>query len=129
MELVILTIFGIIVIGFSAYFALIKERPKYIHDYITGWRYYDGESVFPKLKIGNILQLKRQPTNPYDKYAVEIYSSDGTKLGFVSRAYSKIVSDAIFRKRVIICSITGLNPPPEEPFKRVKIQITIYGKS
>ncbi|MBU2567539.1 MAG: HIRAN domain-containing protein [Elusimicrobia bacterium] len=128
MELVILTIFGIAVIGLSSYFALIRERPKNINDYITGWKYYDGESVFPRLKTGDILHLMRQSDNPHDKYAVEIFSSEGIKLGFMSRVYSKVVSDALAAKRVVVGTITELNPPPEEQFKRVKVQVTIYGK-
>ena len=128
MELLILTIFGVVVIGLSCYFALLKKRPKNIIDYITGWRYYDGESVFQRLKVGDILHLRRQPDNQYDRYAVEIFSSEGIKLGFVSRVYSKIVSSALAEKRVVVVTITELNPPPAEQFRRVKMQLSIYGK-
>jgi hypothetical protein len=126
MELLILTVFGIIVIGLSAYFVFVRERPKVIRDYITEWQHYEGENVLHTLKVGDILQLRRQPTNPYDKFAVEIYSSNGMKLGFVSRAYSDIVSAALAGKKVVICTIVGINPPPAEPFKRVHIKINVY---
>ena len=128
MELLILTIFGIVVIGLSSYFALFRKRPKNIIDYITGWRYYDGESVFSRLKAGDILHLRRQPENPYDRYAVEIFSSEGIKLGFISRIYSKVVSIAMSEKRLVVVTITELNPPPAEQFRRVKMQVSIYGK-
>ena len=126
MELLVLTVVGIIVIGLSAYFVFVREKPKVIKDYITGWRHYDGDRALPALKPGDILQLKRQPSNPYDKFAVEIFTSNSAKLGFVSRAYSNIVSTAIADKKVVICSIIAINPPPEEAVKRAQIQINIY---
>jgi hypothetical protein len=40
---------------------------------IAGFTYYDGVDVFYDLKIGTELQLKVEPSNRLDAYAVAIY--------------------------------------------------------
>ena len=55
---------------------LIQESP------VAGFQYYEGERLWKKLSIGDMVQLNREPDNPYDKKAVEIYWRD-IKLGYL----------------------------------------------
>ena len=41
--------------------------------YIAGFQYYQGTEIENKLQQDKLLTLKREPTNEYDKYAVEVY--------------------------------------------------------
>ncbi|MDR1895764.1 MAG: HIRAN domain-containing protein, partial [Prevotellaceae bacterium] len=58
---------------------------------IAGFTYYDGIDVFYDLKIGTELNLKAEPTNPFDPYAVIIYYKT-TKLGYIPRGENKAIS-------------------------------------
>ena len=58
------------------------------HFDLAGFSYYDGVLVFNKLRIGDLLHLVAEPSNPHDPYAVELYYND-TKLGYIPRAYNQ----------------------------------------
>ncbi len=44
--------------------------------FIAGFQHYDGPEVLSLLETGMPLQLNREPHNPHDKNAVEIWSGD-----------------------------------------------------
>lgn len=67
------------------------ERDYFLRFNIAGFSYYEGTIAFRKLKIGKKLLMKREPTNTYDKYAIEIYYKD-LKLGYVPRQESRKLS-------------------------------------
>jgi len=54
--------------------------------YIAGTRYYQAERAEPLLRAGETLTLRREPTNPHDSRAIEVFSATGLKLGYVPRA-------------------------------------------
>lgn len=58
---------------------------------IAGFTYYEGVLAFNKLKIGSKLTLKPEPTNIYDKRAVEIYYKK-FKLGYLPKSDNKVIS-------------------------------------
>lgn len=58
---------------------------------IAGFSYYEGAIAFKHLEIGTVLTLKREPTNTYDKHAIEIYYND-LKLGYVPKQESRKLS-------------------------------------
>ncbi len=51
---------------------------------IAGIEYYEALFVMKKIKVGDKLKLKPQPTNIHDENAVEIYYK-GKKLGYIPR--------------------------------------------
>lgn len=67
------------------------KRDYYLRFSIAGFSYYEGVIAFRKLKIGKKLILKREPTNTYDKHAIEIYFKD-LKLGYVPKHESRKLS-------------------------------------
>lgn len=69
---------------------------------IVGGGYHPG--ALPrtsKLKKDEQVLLMREPSNPYDKHAVAVVSTDGVKLGYVPRQEAPVVAKAID---------TGLHP-------------------
>ena len=52
---------------------------------LAGLRYYDGSLVWPDMKEGDVLDLRREAGNPFDGRAVAVYWH-GYKLGYVPRA-------------------------------------------
>ena len=67
------------------------KKIHFLHCHLAGFSFYDGVLAFEKLKIGTELQLKQDPTNHYDKYAVEIYYKEH-KLGFIPRDMNKSIA-------------------------------------
>ena len=68
-----------------------KKRDYLMRYNIAGFSYYEGTIAFQKLKIGTKLILKPEPTNIYDKKAVEIYYKS-LKLGYLPKCDNKSIA-------------------------------------
>lgn len=77
-----------------------KEIPLFDF-YIAGYQYYDAEKVICKLKNGDALMLKREPDNKYDDQAIEVYTKEGIKLGYIPQV-SNIVPKNIMDNNIIL---------------------------
>ena len=40
---------------------------------VAGFEYYSGETIWPSLRVGQRLQLVREPANAFDRDAVSVY--------------------------------------------------------
>ncbi|TYO97626.1 HIRAN domain-containing protein [Geothermobacter ehrlichii] len=58
---------------------------------IAGFRYYQGTALLPILRPGQTLQLRAEPDNPHDAFAVRI-EWNGRKLGYVPRRIVGVVA-------------------------------------
>lgn len=87
--------------------------------WVAGYRYYEGPAVEGNLYVGRRLRLHREPGNPYDEKAIEIYAGDH-KLGYISRSDNTILS-RLLDQHVPLQVRVG-NVQPEAPtWKRVKV--------
>jgi len=59
--------------------------------FIAGFQYYDGFETGHLLRINDRLSLKREPTNPHDCYAIEVFQGEA-KLGYLPRHENKVVA-------------------------------------
>jgi len=50
--------------------------------HVAGFGHHDGLKIFGELKIGEKVELRHEPDNPHDPYAVAIYYGE-TKIGYV----------------------------------------------
>ena len=94
---------------------LIQESP------VAGFQYHDGESVWLRLSEGDLLQLLREPDNPYDRRAIAVYWSE-SKLGYVPRAANTAVSQMMDRGERLTARIMRLRES-RNPWKRVELSI------
>ena len=70
-----------------------KTKSKVIilsHPLVAGFHYYDGYKTEQYLNVDDELRLFRQPDNPYDKNAIEVYHGNA-KLGYIPRRQNKII--------------------------------------
>ena len=58
---------------------------------IAGFAHYQGEVCLPFMKAGDRLALRREPENPKDRRAVEIYWRH-KKIGYVPRIQNRALS-------------------------------------
>lgn len=59
---------------------------------VAGLPYYDHERVADALVAGTRLMLRREPGNPHDRRAIEVFTEDGVKLGYVPRVDNPAVA-------------------------------------
>lgn len=89
--------------------------------YVAGFQYYQGLEIEPQLQEDNLLTLKREPTNPYDCYAVEVYQNEA-KLGYLPRAENKVIARLMDQGIAVKAKIEKIKPE-EEPYRRIKAKI------
>ena len=78
-------VFGVFVIAPSALAGDgVTARIVVQHAPLAGFVYYDGQSVWERLRTGDRLVLVRESTNPHDPNAVRI-EWEGHMLGYVPR--------------------------------------------
>lgn len=72
------------------------EPTRHIEDFhLAGFAYYDGLDVVEQLKLGTLLDLLAEPTNPYDSEAVVILYQ-GKKLGYIPKHKNSLISRMLF---------------------------------
>ena len=96
---------------------LIQESP------VAGFAFHRGEAVWASLRIGQALDLVREPANPHDADAVAIYINE-EKLGYVPRAENHAVAQMLDRGEHLEASITKLSVD-EDPWNRIHIRIEL----
>lgn len=60
-----------------------------IDTYVAGAAYHQAIKVMDHLRPGQPLVLRREPTNPYDAFAIEVLTEAGDKLGYVPRVHNR----------------------------------------
>ena len=90
------------------------------HSPVAGFQYHDGETVWPMLRIGDALQLVREPHNPVDTKAVKI-EWEGYKLGYVTRVENHAISQLLDRGETVTARIAGLKES-HDPWRRVQFE-------
>ena len=99
------------------------ERSRNLLDcHIAGFTYYDGLDVIERLKLGTAVNLKPEPENPHDPYAVAIYF-EGKKIGYIPQAKNSPVSNLLYfgHGDIVEARINHHNPEagPENQFRIV----------
>tara|TARA_B100000315_G_C14288340_1_gene456246 strand:- start:30 stop:443 length:414 start_codon:yes stop_codon:yes gene_type:complete len=90
---------------------------------VAGYQYYDGKNIWNRLSINDSLRLKREPKNPYDSKAVEVYWKSA-KLGYIPRLENVNVSHLIDRGEKLSAKIAELQKS-DNPWKRVKVAVLL----
>ncbi|MFA3783377.1 HIRAN domain-containing protein [Melioribacteraceae bacterium 4301-Me] len=90
--------------------------------YIAGFSYYDGDIALKTLKENDRLIIKYEPDNPYDHRALEVYTTDRKKLGYVPRTENPIPSRLIRQNIKLTGEVEKINYN-EEDWKKVKIRL------
>lgn len=57
---------------------------------VAGTSYYEAEAVAESLSVGQHFGLRREPKNRHDKFAIEVLTLEGNKLGYIPRQYNEI---------------------------------------
>jgi hypothetical protein len=67
----------------------------------------------PRLCVGDALRLRRQPDNPHDSRAVEVFWRE-RKLGYLPRLDNAAAASLLDRAHTLRAEIIGIDDPEQE---------------
>jgi hypothetical protein len=88
---------------------------------LAGFRYAEASQVWSELRLGDALELVREPDNPHDRNAVRV-DWRGRKLGYVPRAENEALAWAMDRGERVTARISRLQ---EHPNPRLRIEFEV----
>jgi hypothetical protein len=88
---------------------------------LAGFRYNAAAEVWDELRVGDTLELVREPENPHDSNAVSL-SWRGHKLGYVPRRDNEVLAWSLDRGDVLRARISRLSPHPN-PARRIEFEV------
>ncbi|MHB1590014.1 MAG: HIRAN domain-containing protein [Sulfuricella sp.] len=88
---------------------------------LAGFRYYEGKRLWNEMKVGDTLQLVREPDNSYDPKAVRV-EWQGHKLGYVPRADNEALARFMDRGSKAEARITRLKKS-RNPWQRMEFEV------
>ena len=88
---------------------------------INGLAYYEGKRVLPALRVGDRLELRREPSNPHDERAVEIFWRK-RKLGYLPRVQNVAVAHMMDQGERLSCAVVDL-APDDFPWQAVIVEV------
>ncbi len=91
------------------------------HSLLAGFQYYEARRLWPRLRPGALLELRRNPDNPVDQKAVEVYWR-GHKLGHLPRTDNAIVARLLDRGMKLRAKIQALRTS-DNPWERVQVRV------
>ena len=94
---------------------LVQESP------LAGYRYAVAAEVWPQLRVGDALELAREPDNPHDANAIAV-TWRGRKLGYVPRRDNAALAWGLDRGERLQARISRLAPHPN-PARRIEIEV------
>jgi HIRAN domain len=90
---------------------------------LAGFRYHAGAEVWPELRVGDRLELAREPDNAHDANAVRVLWR-GRVLGYVPRRENAALAWALERGTPLRARISALAEHPN-PARRVRFDVYV----
>jgi hypothetical protein len=90
---------------------------------LAGFRYHAAAEVWPELRVGDRLELAREPDNPHDANAVKVLWR-GRMLGYVPRSDNAALAWGLDRGTALRARISALALHPN-PARRVRFEVYV----
>jgi hypothetical protein len=90
---------------------------------LAGYNYHQAPEVWRRMRIGDALQLEREPDNAHDGKAIGVLWQ-GYKLGYVPRAENAALAWAMDRGERLNARVSRLQPH-RNPRKRVEFEVYV----
>lgn len=88
---------------------------------LAGFRYYEGKQLWSEMRVGDILQLVREPDNPHDSKAVRV-EWQGHKLGYVPQVDNEALARFMDRGSKAEARITRMKKS-RNPWRRMEFEV------
>jgi len=90
---------------------------------LAGFHHHAGVQVWRELRVGDVLELAREPDNPHDPNAVAVHWR-GHKLGYVPRRENAALAWGLDRGTPLRARISALAEHPN-PARRVRFDVYV----
>jgi len=90
---------------------------------LAGFRYHAAADLWDELRVGDALELIREPDNPHDAQAVSV-AWRGRKLGYVPRRENGALAWGLDRGERLQARISRLASHPN-PARRIEFEVFI----
>lgn len=94
---------------------------------VAGLRYRDNiNELLSCMKVGDKVELIREPENEYDELAIMIRNAEGQKLGYVPRVNNDIMSKMMDAGKILRGEVAELKEPVEGNYVWDALYVDIY---
>ncbi len=92
--------------------------------FVAGFQHHHGmhPKVLRRLEVGAALVPIRESGNPYDCWAVALYSSEGARIGYLPRGCNQPIAMMMDQGLSIQMAISSVDPQAE-PWKKVRVTV------
>jgi len=90
---------------------------------LAGFRHHAAAEVWAELRVGDALELAREPQNAFDRNAIAV-TWRGRKLGYVPRRENVALAWGLDRGERLRARISRLAPHPN-PARRIEFEVYI----
>jgi hypothetical protein len=93
---------------------------------LAGFQYHRAAAIWPFLQVGESLRLKREPCNPYDRYAIGVWFKN-EHLGYIPKRENRTLAQLLDQGERLETTIIRLLDD-ENPWRRIRCQVTWIGE-
>lgn len=94
---------------------ILQESP------LAGYQYHRAAAIWPFLQVGEKLHLRREPSNPHDRYAVAVWFRN-EHLGYIPRRENRTLATLMDRGERPEASIVRLLDE-KNPWRKIRIRV------
>ena len=97
-----------------------------ISTFVAGTTYIKDKSVFDEIKVGDKLNLVREPENKYDEFAIAVFTQSGKKLGYLPEKDNPILARLLDAGKRLAATVEELSVKGNYVNIRIKISLVDF---
>lgn len=107
--------------------ALFTRRIQLLYTQVNGSGYVENiREHLAALRVGDRVQLLREPANEHDANAIAVRMTDDRRLGYIPRAHNEILANLMDAGKYLYGTVEQINADPDDrdyPWKAVMIKV------
>ncbi|MES9991233.1 MAG: HIRAN domain-containing protein [Candidatus Thiodiazotropha sp.] len=88
---------------------------------LAGFQYHRAGAVWPFLRVGEPLRLKREPSNPHDRYAIAVWFKN-EHLGYIPRHENRTLARLLDQGERLETTIVRLLEE-DNPWRKIRFRV------
>jgi HIRAN domain len=102
-----------------------RDRVELLTTYVTGTAYHEAGEAASALRPGDLVELRREPSNDYDPRSIAVRTPSGAKLGDLPRAGSEALASLMDAGFAAMARIREVLPDARQPEIRLAVLLTV----
>lgn len=91
---------------------------------LAGFQYHRASAIWPFLRVGEPLHLRREPSNPHDRHAVAVWFRN-EHLGYIPRRENRALAGLMDQGEQLGANIVRLLDEERNPWRKIRIRVEI----